>query len=59
MSEREYVKELIDIVPEEKLGKVIEYIMDITSDEDNDEKFKIVSKHILEKYRAAFEKLAE
>ena len=59
MSEREYVKELVDIIPEEKLGDVIEYMMNISDGASEEEKFRIVSEHILEKYRKAFEELAK
>ena len=59
MSEKEYVKSMIDLVPEEKLGEVIEYLMSVSDGENDEEKFRIVSGHILEKYRKAFEELAK
>ena len=59
MSEKEYAKSVIDIIPEEHLGEVIEYMMNISDDEFDEEKFELVSKHILEKYRKAFEELAK
>jgi hypothetical protein len=59
MSEREYAKSIIDIIPEECLGDVIEYLMNVSEEEYDEEKFELVSKHILEKYRKAFEELAK
>ena len=59
MSEREYVKELVNIIPEDKLGDVIEYIMNISDDSSDEEKFRIVSEYILKKYHKAFEELAK
>jgi len=59
MSEREYVKELVDIIPEDKLGEVIRYIMSISDESTDEEKFRIVSEYILKKYRKAFEELAK
>ena len=59
MSEAEYAKKLIDVIPEEKLGEVIDYIMNVSDGENDDLKFEIVSEHILEKYRAAFEEFAK
>ena len=44
MSEKEYAKSIIDIIPDEYMDEVI-------SD--------LVSKHILEKYHKAFEELAK
>lgn len=59
MSEREYVKSLIDIIPEEQLGEVIEYLMNLSGETFDEEKFELVSKHILEKYYKALEELAK
>ena len=59
MSEREYAKSIIDIIPEEHLNEVIEYMLNLPDSEYNEEKFELVSKHILEKYRKAFEELAK
>ena len=59
MSETEYAKSLIDTVPEDKLGEVIDYLTDISGDENDELKFRLVSEHILEKYRKAFEELAK
>ena len=59
MSDREYVKSLIDAVPEERLGEVVDLIMNISGDENEELKFRIVSEYILEKYRRAFEELAK
>ena len=59
MSERDYAKSIIEIIPEERLGDVIEYMLSIESSEYDDEKFELVSKHILEKYHKAFEELAK
>ncbi len=59
MSERDYAKSIIDIVPEEHLGEVIEYMLSISDSEYDEEKFKLVSNHILEKYHKAFEELAK
>ena len=36
MSERDYAKSIIDIVPEDRLGEVIEYMLNL-SDEKYDE----------------------
>ena len=57
MSERDYAKSIIDIIPEEHLGDVIEYMLSLSDSEYDEEKFKLVSKHILEKYHKAFEEL--
>ncbi len=58
MSEREYVKQLVDIIPEEHLDKLIEYLLNLSGDEYDEKKFELISKHILDKYRKAFEELA-
>ena len=59
MSEREYAKQILDILPEEYLGEVIAYMMKLSDKEFDEEKFELVSRHILEKYRKAFEELAK
>ena len=59
MSEREYAKRILDIIPEEHLGEVIEYMMNLSGEEYDEEKFDLVSQHILEKYHKAFEELAK
>ena len=59
MSDREYLKSIVDIIPEDKIGEVIQYMMNISDDEYDKEKFELVSKHILEKYREAFKELAK
>ncbi|MEE3402639.1 MAG: hypothetical protein VZR73_00980 [Acutalibacteraceae bacterium] len=59
MSERDYAKSIIDIVPEDRLGEVIEYMLNLSDEKYDEEKFKIISKHILEKYHKAFEELAK
>ena len=59
MSERDYAKSIIDIIPEEHLGEVIEYMLRLSDSEYDEEKFKLVSKHILTKYHKAFEELAK
>lgn len=59
MSEREYAKSIIDIIPEEQLNNVIEYLMNISGEEYDEEKFKLVTTHILDKYHKAFEELAK
>ena len=59
MSEAEYAKKLIDVIPEEKLGAIIDDLMDAANREDDEKTFELVSAHILEKYRAAFEELAK
>ena len=59
MSEREYAKSILEVIPEEKLGEVIEYMMSISDEEFDEKKFELVSGHILEKYRKAFEELAK
>ena len=38
MSEREYAKSIIDIIPEEQLSSVIEYMLSISSEEYDEEK---------------------
>ena len=58
MSEREYAKSIIDIIPEEHLNEIIEYMLNLPDNDYNEEKFELVSKHILEKYHKAFEELA-
>ena len=59
MSEREYANSILEIVPDEKLGDVIKYMLDNTDEELDEKKFELVSRHILEKYRKAFEELAK
>lgn len=59
MSEREYAKSIIDIIPEEHLNEIIEYMLNLPDNDYNEEKFELVSKHILEKYHKAFEELAK
>ena len=59
MSERDYAKSIIDIIPKEHLGEVIAYMLSIESSGYDEEKFKLVSKHILEKYHKAFDELAK
>lgn len=59
MSERDYAKSIIDIIPEERLGEVIEYMLNLSEEKYDEEKFRIISKHILEKYHKAFEELAK
>ena len=59
MSEKEYVKSIIDIVPDDKIGQVIEFLMNISDEKYDEEKFELVSRHILEKYHKAFEELAK
>ncbi len=59
MSERDYAKSIIDIIPEEHLGEVIEYMLSLSDTEYDEKKFKLVSGHILEKYHKAFEELAK
>ncbi|MBR6920817.1 MAG: hypothetical protein IKH51_01345 [Clostridia bacterium] len=59
MSEREYANSILEIVPDEKLGDVIKYMIDNTDEELDEKKFELVSRHILEKYRKAFEELAK
>ena len=59
MSDKEYVKKIIDIVPDDKIGQVIEFLMNISDEKYDEEKFELVSRHILEKYHKAFEELAK
>lgn len=59
MSEKDYAKSIIDIIPEENMDEVIEYLLNFSVGKNDDEKFGLVSKHILEKYRKAFEELAK
>ena len=59
MSEREYANSILEIVPDEKLGDVIKFMIDNTDEELDEKKFELVSRHILEKYRKAFEELAK
>ena len=59
MSEAEYAKKLIDVIPEDKLGEVIEYMTSVAGEENGEATFELVSAHILEKYRGAFEELAK
>lgn len=59
MSEKEYAKSIIDIIPEENMDEVIEYLLSISDGKNDDEKFELISKHILEKYHKAFEELAK
>ena len=59
MSERDYAKSIIDILPEEALSDLIEYMMNVSDEEYDEEKFKLVAKHILDKYHKAFEELAK
>ena len=59
MSDREYVKSIIDILPDECLNDVIEYLLNISDETIDEEKFELISKHILSKYHKAFEELAK
>lgn len=59
MSEREYAKSIIDIIPEEYMDEVIRFLLCLPESNNGEEKFKLVSKHILEKYHKAFEELAK
>ena len=59
MSEKEYAKSIIDIIPEEYLDEVIGYLLSLSDGNSDEEKFELVSKHILEKYHKAFEELAK
>ncbi len=59
MSEREYAKSIIDIIPEEYMDEVIRFLLSLPESNNDEEKFKLVSKHILEKYHKAFEELAK
>ena len=59
MSEKEYAKKLIDFVPDDKVDEVVEYLTSVSGEENDDEKFRVVAGHILEKYRGAFEELAK
>lgn len=59
MSEKEYAKSLIDIIPEKYIDEVIGYLLSLSDGENDDDKFELVSKHILEKYHKAFEELAK
>ena len=59
MSEKEYAKEILDIVPEEKMCDVIEYLMSLSDETYDRKKFDLVSRHLLQQYRKAFEELAK
>ena len=59
VSEREYAKSLLEIMPEEALGDMIEYMMNVSDEEYDEEKFELVARHILDKYHKAFEELAK
>lgn len=59
MSEREYANSILEIVPDEKLNEIIKYMIDNTDEELDEKKFELVSRHILDKYRHAFEELAK
>jgi len=59
MSEKEYAKSIIDIIPEEYMDEVIKFLLSLPEGNNNEEKFELVSKHILEKYHKAFEELAK
>lgn len=59
MSEREYAKSIIDIISEEYMDEVIRFLLSLPESNNDEEKFKLVSKHILEKYHKAFEELAK
>ncbi|MBQ1658620.1 MAG: hypothetical protein II059_02120 [Clostridia bacterium] len=59
MSERDYAKSIIDIIPDEHLDEVIEYLLKLSDSENDEKKFELISQHILEKYHKAFEELAK
>lgn len=59
MSEKDYAKSIIDIIPEEYMDEVIGYLLSFSDENNDDEKFELVSKHILKKYHKAFEELAK
>ena len=41
------------------MNEIIEYMLNLPDNDYNEEKFELVSKHILEKYHKAFEELAK
>ncbi len=59
MSEKDYAKSIIDIIPEKYMDEVIRFLLSLPEGNNDDEKFDLVSKHILEKYHKAFEELAK
>ncbi len=59
MSDRDYLKSLIDALPEDKLDEAVSRVISISDEEFDEAKFKIVSAYILEKYHKAFEELAK
>ncbi len=59
MSEKEYALKLLDEIPEERMGDVISFLMNIDDKEYDEAKFDLAKDHILEKYREAFMELAK
>ena len=50
MSEKEYAKSIIDIIPDEYMDEVISFLLSLPEGNNDDKKFDLVSKNILEKY---------
>ena len=59
MSEKDYAKGIIDCLPEERMDDVIAFLLNQSDEANDNEKFEVISKHILEKYHKAFEELAK
>ncbi len=54
-----YAKGIIDCLPEERMDDVIAFLLNQSDEANDNEKFEVISKHILEKYHKAFEELAK
>lgn len=59
MSEKDYAKSIIELIPDEKMDEAIQYLLALSDSKYDEEKFELISKHILEKYHKAFEELAK
>ena len=61
MSEKEYASQLLNRVPQSKLGYVIAYLQGITADEISDDEFceKLYSDYVVDKDKGDYVSFAE
>ena len=59
MTDREYLKNIVDALPEEKLPEAISRLIVFENEEFDKKKFDLVKDYVLEKYHVAFEELAK
>ena len=59
MSDREYLKKIVDALPDDRIDDAISHIMKYSDSEFDEKKFELAKEYLLEKYRPAFEELAK